>query len=1419
MDNVVVDNQSTTADGTGADPAGFYRFTGIEPGTYSVAVLESSLPAGITLADNTGDPDRDGVPSWDNTYPSLPAADGKDSDIIVTYGTAYMGADLGFRTQWNRGRLHLARRGRRRSSGRLANSGLSGVAVSIDNGAGTVINTTTDADGFYFFQELSAGSWTITITTPGGMSATTSTLAELQAGIGSIGSNTAVVTVDGTGTVTHVDGAAIDDGLKVDFGFAFSGPHSIAGTVVVEEQGSTDGMSGSPSDVPVEGLTVFLYKDHGGQNIYIGSTVTDANGNYSFGNLPADDYYVSMAKNLPILDDTDLDDNGRRHACFVDHRQLRCAGGTGGSVYQTVTVGAAISGLDFAFVSNKNFDFGDLPDSYKTRLQSNGARHVVPGTPTLYLGSGVDTEFNGTPSTDAQADDTANTDDEDGVTVLNPHNWSEGIAGGSFDVEVTGSGYLLAWIDWDNDGNFTGANDLVINQAVTTGTHTISVDVPAGALAGGYQEFYARFRLFDKAPSVPELAFQGNASGGEVEDYQLQINAPQATDNTYTVVPGTIETVDPAVDDTGHSAISITGIIDPANPGTTINLTVGTPVTLTSGTVVELQSDGTLDVTQSSSVTSVERFDYIITDANGGTAQATITLLADHDADTIANIDDIDDDNDGVLDLDELQTGYRLRYWELQGFDERFAPFPTTSSSTTPSYRPEVTETIYGSSGLRIAPGAADIDTVIKTSSESFTTTEGTLTTSNLYLTDSEPIAAATGGFYLVETILGIPAGTTTLSIRLNGVNTIFDLQALFVAHDGSNVPSDGARDLKFVGEALNRLSASEPDPEIALNVSGKGAVRVAFTLQDGQSNSIAGLQWNIDGAGWVDVPVSATYYGHDSDGDGKFDHLDIDKDNDGITDNVESQTTGGYIAPSGTGAAMIDANNDGLDDNYDVAAGTPGFKPDGLGLAEVDTDMDGTVDTLDSDSDSDGVDDVAERGDGQQTTTPSGPTYNDADGDGLLDKFEGSSTTDGFEVNDENIIGDDGGADGEYHRFGLNDTDADTNANEGTTPRTSNDATPLASDLDFRDNSVEWSITGPGSVNEGDTTTVYTISLDGTMDINETAEIIIDFTDNSTAANDLGAVTANRAELLAAIKTIADGRADLTFNDTTGKLTFTAQSVGDSMADITFTLTATEDSVIEADEQFTVLLTTPTSTTGANVDLDSANDEVQTTITDDDSGLVSIAATTNGDEDRPVDGVFTVNLKDSGGNAITSSTATTITYTVSGTSSEGDDFATIATKTVTIPAGSSSATITIDVTDDTRIEGTETVTVTLNSISSGDSDITIDSSNDDATINIADNDSAEWSITGPGSVTEGDTTTNYTISLSGSFDNSETAEIIIDFTDDSTAANDLGAVTANKDELLAAIKTIADGRTDLTFNDTTGKLTFTRAECWRHDG
>jgi len=110
-----------------------------------------------------------------------------------------------------------------------------------------------------------------------------------------------------------------------------------------------------------------------------------------------------------------------------------------------------------------------------------------------------------------------------------------------------------------------------------------------------------------------------------------------------------------------------------------------------------------------------------------------------------------------------------------------------------------------------------------------------------------------------------------------------------------------------------------------------------------------------------------------DSDGDGHFNWLDIDDDNDGIVDNVEAQSTSGYIVPSGK------INKDGVDLAYDLTQG-------GTKIVPVDTDStladpDGVPDFLDVDSDNDWVPDYIEG--------------HDLNADGKPDRILGGKDTD----------------------------------------------------------------------------------------------------------------------------------------------------------------------------------------------------------------------------------------------------------------------------------------------------------------------------------------------------------------------------------------------------------------------------------------
>ena len=139
-------------------------------------------------------------------------------------------------------------------------------------------------------------------------------------------------------------------------------------------------------------------------------------------------------------------------------------------------------------------------------------------------------------------------------------------------------------------------------------------------------------------------------------------------------------------------------------------------------------------------------------------------------------------------------------------------------------------------------------------------------------------------------------------------------------------------------------------------------------------------LDADADGDGILNVdeaPAGQDWKTYDSDGDGHPNWLDIDSDNDGIVDNIEAQSTPGYIPPSGK------VNAQGVDLAYDPASG-------GTRLVPVDTDGDGIPDFLDTDSDNDHVPDYIEGHDLNADGKPDHVlTGKDSDNDGLDDGFD----------------------------------------------------------------------------------------------------------------------------------------------------------------------------------------------------------------------------------------------------------------------------------------------------------------------------------------------------------------------------------------------------------------------------------------------
>ncbi|WP_020182457.1 retention module-containing protein [Methylotenera sp. 1P/1] len=109
--------------------------------------------------------------------------------------------------------------------------------------------------------------------------------------------------------------------------------------------------------------------------------------------------------------------------------------------------------------------------------------------------------------------------------------------------------------------------------------------------------------------------------------------------------------------------------------------------------------------------------------------------------------------------------------------------------------------------------------------------------------------------------------------------------------------------------------------------------------------------------------------------------------------------------------------------------------------------------------------------------------------------------------------------------------------------------------------------------------------------------------------------------------------------------------------------------------------------------------------------------------------------------------TALTINITYAGTASNGSDYTGIAV--VTIPAGASSVSFTLPITDDVAAEGSETIVVGIGAISGGNfENLVVSAANGSVTTNLLDNDVATVTLSATPSITEAGGVITYTATI-----------------------------------------------------------------------
>ena len=161
------------------------------------------------------------------------------------------------------------------------------ITVELVGADGSVVATTkTDADGNYSFTGLDAGTYTVKVTKAGD-------IAELTQ------------TEDPDGTKDNASGAIAlnaDNPVRENINFGYIKKHAISGTVYLDQ--NRDKMKDT-GDIDLSGVTVNLLGKDG--NV-VATTMTDANGNYSFTGLNDGTYTVQVDKTGSLADKEQTED-------------------------------------------------------------------------------------------------------------------------------------------------------------------------------------------------------------------------------------------------------------------------------------------------------------------------------------------------------------------------------------------------------------------------------------------------------------------------------------------------------------------------------------------------------------------------------------------------------------------------------------------------------------------------------------------------------------------------------------------------------------------------------------------------------------------------------------------------------------------------------------------------------------------------------------------------------------------------------------------------------------------------------------------------------------------------------------------------------------------------------------------------------
>ncbi|MGN6438370.1 MAG: DUF4347 domain-containing protein, partial [Agriterribacter sp.] len=304
----------------------------------------------------------------------------------------------------------------------------------------------------------------------------------------------------------------------------------------------------------------------------------------------------------------------------------------------------------------------------------------------------------------------------------------------------------------------------------------------------------------------------------------------------------------------------------------------------------------------------------------------------DFDGDGVCNDADIDDDNDGVLDV---QEGYILRdtcelFFGLKAYNlVNNGDFEAGNQGFGSDYTFET----GGSSGCNRYR-------IVNTG---WTSASGTCNPSGLYMDINADCEAPYGNFWC-----------QTITIK---PNTIYRF--------GAKIRQGNYAEVGFlvngVQQANFATTSSWVNHEVSFNSGSSTTVTLCLKENTGVSNS---ADFGVDEIYLID---SVSFFSRDTDNDGVFNEFDTDSDGDGCSDAFEAGATTSTTASyqfSGTDAnnnGLIDVVQKGTSDSINYNSSYNDYAVKRTINACTDSDGDGVRDVNDIDDDNDGVPDATE--------------------------------------------------------------------------------------------------------------------------------------------------------------------------------------------------------------------------------------------------------------------------------------------------------------------------------------------------------------------------------------------------------------------------------------------------------------------------